>query len=242
MELRGKLVADASEPQLSGFRVTASFREIVAPADAADPQTLASATRSAAAAEDGTFVVVVPDAPLRSGPIVLRAIRPDGLVAGSIELPADTAGRDLELPVTLGVPTVVGASDDPTLGAQLKYTGRVIDTAGRAAPPQLVVVLWAVAPGTERAAPVSVAETAAGGYFAGPWRGDSYASAFAVVSGGAPVPIVLDEGRLPFRIIVVVPSLPGAKEKEKDCACPEAPPRAPDAIDLVENPEAFAAD
>jgi Papain-like cysteine protease AvrRpt2 len=87
-----------------------------------------------------------------------------------------------------------------------------------------------------------VATTSAGGYFAGPWRGEAYASAFAIVSGGEAVPIPLQEGLLPFRIIVVLSKLPEAAPKESGCDCPEAPPRAPDAIDLVENPEAFAAD
>lgn len=230
MELHGRLVVE-ERTRFSGFRVTASYREA-----------LAEARKIADVAADGTFVVVVPEAKDRSGPIVLNAIRPDGLVAGSLELPHDTDGRDLTIPVTLGTPTRVDDSDDPTLGAQLKYTGRVIDTAGHAAEAELVVVIWAVPAGAAKAAPVSVAKTSAGGYFAGPWRGESYASAFAVVSGGTAVPIPLQDSLLPFRIIVVLSRLPAAEPKEKDCKCPEAPPRAPDAIDLVENPEAFAAD
>jgi Papain-like cysteine protease AvrRpt2 len=242
MDLHGHLVVDGSAPEFSGFRVIASFLEVVTPAKDDTPATLTPATRSAAVASDGTFVVVVPEKEQRSGPITLKAIRPDGLLAGSTELPAGTGGRDVALKVTLGAPTTVETSSDPALGAQLKYTGRVIDTAGHPAEPELIVVIWATLAGAQKAAPVSVATTSAGGYFAGPWRSERFDSAFAVVSGGAPVPIPLQEDRLPFRIIVVVPTLPSPKPKPADCECKETPPRAPSAIDLAENPEAFAAD
>jgi hypothetical protein len=242
MELQGHLVVVGRAPLFSGFRVTASYLEIVPPANAAEAPVLTPASKSAEVAEDGSFVVTVPDAALRSGPVTLQSIRPEGLVTGTLELPQDTSGKDLKLPAVLGVPTVVEPSTDPTLGAQLRYSGRVIDTAGHPAEAELLVVIWAVPIGISKAAPVSVAKTAAGGYFAGPWRGDAYTSAFAVVSGGPPVPIALEEKLLPFRIIVVVPALPAAKAKEEDCHCPEAPPRAPDAIDLARNPQAFAAD
>lgn len=243
MELRGQLVVARRRPTFSGFRVRADFREVVASAGAGSPGPLVPSARSADVAPDGAFAVTVPDAERRSGPITLRAIRPDGLVAGSIELPSDTDGSGLRVPVTLGVPTTVQPSDDPALGARLRYTGRVIDTAGRAAEPDLIVVVWAVPAGAEKAAPVSVARTTTGGYFAGPWPGDRYDRAFAVVSGGEPVPIPVEEERLPTRLVVVVPRLPAARPRAENCACPPAsPPRAPDAVDLAANPAAFAAD
>src|SRR5204863_362833 len=83
------------------------------------PPAFAPATRLAAVDADGTFVAAVPDAAQRSGPIALRAIRPDGLVAGSAELPAGTRGGDTALKVALGTPTKVETSGDPALGAQL---------------------------------------------------------------------------------------------------------------------------
>src|SRR5436190_19046003 len=112
MDLHGHLVVDGTAPDFSGFRVVASFLEVVAPGKAATPATLAPATRLAAVDADGTFVAAVPDAAQRSGPIALRAIRPDGLVAGSAELPAGTRGGDTALKVTLGTPTKVETSGD----------------------------------------------------------------------------------------------------------------------------------
>lgn len=241
MDLKGKLVA-GRRARLSGFRVTADFQEIVQPAADGRSEILAPATRTAEAAPDGSFTLTVPEAEARRGPLTLRAIGPDGLVAGSIEVPPESEGRAVRLPVTPGVPTQVEASEEPALGAQLRYTGRVIDTSGHAAPPELIVVLWAVQAGAAKAAPVAVAKTTTGGYFAGPWPDDRYHQAYAVVSGGEPVPIPLQEERLPIRIMIVLSALPGPKPKDEHCECREAPPRAPGAGELGENPQAFAAD
>jgi hypothetical protein len=237
MEIKGKLTAKRGT-RFSGFRITADYQEILQERT----EIVAPASRSTDAADDGSFTITVPDAKERRGPVLLRAIRPDGLVAGAIEAPESGDGGALRLPVTLGVPTMVEPSDEPALGAQLKITGRVIDTAGRAAEPELIVVLWAVQAGATKAAPVSVAKTTAGGYFSGPWPTGRYDSAFAVVSGGEPVPISLEENRLPLKIVIVLPVLPQAAPKDEDCDCRQTPPRAPDAADLGGNPEAFAAD
>ena len=137
MEIKGILTAGRGA-RFSGFRITADYQEIVQPAGDGSPEVVAPAARSAEAADDGTFAVTVPDAKARRGPVLLRAVRPDGLVAGSIEVPEGGDGGALKLPVTLGEPTLVAASEEPALGAQLRITGRVIDTAGRAAEPELI--------------------------------------------------------------------------------------------------------
>jgi len=241
MELKGRLI-DRRTRDYTGFRVAAEYQEILAPAEEDRAETLAPARSSAAVATDGTFSVPVPEADARSGPMVLRAIGLDGLVAGQLDLPHDNDGRNLRLPVTLAPPVVVAPSDDPTLGTQPKYIGRVISTAGQAAEPGLVVVIWARQPTANEAAPVSVAITAEGGYFSGAWPPAAYAEAFAVVAGSAPVPIPLSNAHLPRRIMVVLPTLPAPPPKAEECECPETPPRAPNLAELGENPQAFADD
>ncbi len=247
MKLKGRLIAEA-EADFTGFRVVAEYLETVVVGGDGDNGEEATAvrrraTKTTAAAADGAFEIILPPPPSpRNSPITLRALRPDGLVAGSLEVSPRGGGRLLRLPVRLATPTTVEPSGEPALGAQLRYTGRVIDTAGNSAAAGLVVVIWAARTGDEKAAPVSVAETASGGYFSGPWPEETLAEAFAVVSGGEPVPIGLEDDRLPRQIVVVLAALPEPPVKDEDCQCPEAPPRAPDAVDLAENPETFAAD
>ncbi len=241
MDLIGKLTSRRIR-DFSGFLVTADYQDIIVPATEASPAVTAPGRSAANAAADGSFTMAVPDAEARSGSISVSAYGPDGVVAGQTELPADSDGRNVRLAVTVAPPVLVEPSDDPTLGTQPKYIGRVIDTAGRPAAPGLIVVLWARAPNANKAAPISVATTAENGYFSGPWPADQYAEAFAVVAGGAPVPIPLVDDHLPRRIMVVLPELPAPAPKAEDCACPEAPPRTPDLNELGENPQAFAED
>jgi hypothetical protein len=56
------------------------------------------------------------------------------------------------------------------------------------------------------------------------------------------VPIALEENHFPRQLIIVVDEVPAPEGKEIDCGCAEAPPRAPDTIDLATDPEAFAKD
>jgi hypothetical protein len=246
MDVKGRLTAKGY-PSFTGFRIVAEYETPVAdemPPDGSQPPATIRGrrTRTVAAAADGTFTVTLPDTRLPIAGIELRAVRPDGLVAGSVEVPEGQAGRLLRLPVTLATPTTVEGSGEPALGAQLRYTGRIIDDAGRAAVAGLVVVIWAARPGAEEPAPVSVAETATNGYFSAPWPDDVFPRAQAVVSGGEAVPIVLEDGRLPLRFVLVLPVLPSPPAPEEDCSCPRTPPRAPDAAELAANPEAFSAD
>ncbi len=241
MDLTGKLTSRRIR-DFSGFLVTAYFQEIIIPAADTSPAVTAPGRSAVNPAADGSFTLAVPDADARSGPLTVSAFGPDGIVAGQTELAADSDGRNVRVAVTVAPPVIVEPSADPTLGAQPKYIGRVIDSGGGAAPPGLIVVLWARAANANKAAPISVATTAENGYFYGPWPPNPYAEAFAVVAGGAPVPIPLVDAQLPLRIMVVLPELPAAPAQPADCECPETPPRTPDLEELGANPQAFAAD
>src|SRR5918996_1017953 len=92
MEIKGKLTAKRGA-RFSGFRITADYQEIVQPAGDGRAEVVAPALRSTDAADDGSFAVTVPDAKERRGPVLLRAIRPDGLVAAVALDPPGGGGR-----------------------------------------------------------------------------------------------------------------------------------------------------
>jgi hypothetical protein len=238
--LRGKLVAAGVE-DFGGYPVTATFEERV-PVDSDGDGLFVPGRRDTLADRDGVFELELPDPADRRGPVTLTVFGPDGLPAGGRELGPDLPADPVELAVDRRPGTTVQPSDDITLGQQLKYTGLAIDPQGRGAPADLVVVIWARAAGPDPAAPVSVTRTAAGGYFSGPWPSTPFAEAYAVLAGGAPIPVPLEDGLLPRRIVLQVPVL-APPDKEEDCSCPaDAPPRAPDAVDLASNLEAYATD
>ena len=195
-----------------------------------------------AAQPDGTFDVELPDPDGRQGPITATAFGPDGLPAGERVVPADVPADPVELPVTTHPGTSVPPSEDPALGQQLKYSGLALDPEGRGVPADLLLVLWGRQDAGDALAALSVTRTSAGGYFSGQWPARRLADANAVLSGGAAVPIPLEDGLLPRRIVLQVPEITAPPEKDEDCSCPDGPPRAPDQVDLTANAEAYAGD
>ncbi len=224
---------------LDGYGVTAFFDERVA-LDGEDE--FVASRREATLERDGSFFVELPDAEGRQGLIELTAFGPDGLAAGATTVPEEGPFDGVVIEVRAVETTEVVTSPEITLGEQVKFTGRVIDPSGRGAPAGLLVVIWARKSGSEEPSPLSVTTTSAGGYFSAPWPSDVIAEPFAVVSGSDPIPIAVVEDRLPLRIVLVLDEFPEPAATDDDCACDDAPPRAPDAVDVAENPEAFAAD
>ncbi len=234
--LQGTLTgAGAAGP--AGFSVVAAFDEQVQIGQAGSfvPTRVTAAVRP-----DGGFTVQLPDPYQRRGPVTLTALAPDGLPAGELVVPADVPADPVEVPVRPRAGTPVQPSDDLALGQQLKYTGLALDPEGRGVPADLLVVLWGRDRPADASAALSVTRTSVGGYFSGLWPARRLADAHAVLSGGAPVPIPLEDGRLPRRIMLQVPAIPPAPAKDDDCTCPDGPPRAPDQVDLAANTEAYA--
>ena len=237
--VKGKLTGAGD---FTGYRVSAAFQ---VPVEGAPDGTTALDRRTAEVAADGSFVLELPDPAKRVEPTTLTVTSPAGVQLEQVELTNAKLADPVELAVTNPpAPTTVETSTDPTLGRAVTYSGRLIDPAGAGAPAGVLVVLWGIPPGGGQgdASPLDVASTSAGGYFFGPWPDDELDKAFAVVAGGDPVEIALDDKRLPTRFAVVVPELPPAPAAEEDdCEC-DAPPRGADATTLAENSEAFAAD
>lgn len=137
-----------------------------------------------------------------------KAYGPDGLPAGSTTVPHGGRFEAITLTVSVPAPTGVEPSPDLALGQRLKYSGRAIDREGRGVPRDLLVVIWARARDGEGIAPVSISRTSTGGYFSEHWPSQSFMEAHAILSGGEPIPIPLNDGLLPMRIVLVVPSIP----------------------------------
>ncbi|PWU56092.1 hypothetical protein DLJ47_07555 [Micromonospora sp. S4605] len=238
--LRGTLDATGVH-DFTGYAVTARFEERLT-VDAAEAVFVAG-RRDAVVERDGAFALDLPDPADRRGPVTLTAFAPDGLPAGGRVVSADLPTEPVEITVVARPATEVPPSEDLTLGQQLKYTGLAIDPRGRGVPSDLLLVIWARAD-AEPAAPVSVTRTAVGGYFSGPWPSRGFAEAYAVLSGGPPIPIPLEDGLLPRRIVLQAPALPAPPPKPDDCDCPDptVPPRSPDQVDVAGNVEAYASD
>ena len=193
---------------------------------------------SALAATAGAYSIELPDAGTWSGPLALSVVAGSGVKLGGVDGlgPADQL-TNLDIAVAADVPpVVVEASDDPALGAVARFSGRVITSRGDGQRAGLLVVIFGMAPAVAEPRAVAVAQTIAGGYFAGDWPADVLAKAFARVAGAAPIDIPLDGDRLPRTILLVEDVVPEADGSGT------TPPRAPSAEDLAAQPDAFAAD
>src|SRR5262245_12860457 len=241
--ISGRLVAADRDRAFAGYRVVALFQEQVAldngDATGRGAEPFLPSRRVAAVKIDGHFQMSLPPKELWQGPLSMYAQNANGVRLGEAAVDPDALEK-VEIPVGKDPgPEVIPPSDDPTLGQRIKFTGRAIDNQGNGLTPGLMVVFWGVPPGgaPEDRFPVAIAQLTTGGYFSGTWPPDILASAFAQIQGSAPIGVDLDGEHFPRRVILVAerPTSDGANGST-------TPPRAPDAVDLAENPAAFAAD
>ena len=201
-----------------------------------------AARRDTVADRGGRFRLELPPPSRRQGPITVTALGPNGLPAGEVVVPADVPAGPIRIEVVTAPPTSIRPSTDITLGAQVRYHGRVIDVVGDSVPAGLLLVVWGRRETGEPADPLSVTKTTTGGYFSAPWPSHRLVDAFGVLAGGAPIPILLDSGHLPRQVLLVSAMTPADPAAGTDCTCTTAPPLGSDPTDLAANPEAFAAD
>ena len=237
--ITGKLNAQQTT-DFSGYHVAATFEQKMDLGGGASE--FIPVRVGTAPAPAGTFQMEIPDKEQRRGPIAITVAGPNGLPAGNDEIPEDGPFENIRIDVLPCDPTIVRPNPDITLGAQIKYTGRAIDPTGRGLASNLLIVIWAREESAEAEAPVSIARTADGGYFSGPWPSARYERAFAIISGGDALPIPLESNHLPRKLILIAEAIPTTPTKNTECDCPSEPPRAPDQIDLASNPQAFATD
>ena len=208
------------------------------------------AARIAAVDANGAFAVTLPDKGGWRGPLLLVAAAPTGVVVGSRALEEGEVTEKIEIAVTPLAPPTVAPSGDPTGGQRIRLTGRVLHRRGRRRarrPPGAAV---------RRPRRHHRGLSAAGGADHG---GRLVLRALA---GGPAGPRLRDRRRrradpraarlrpVSRTVVLKVASLPEPaahdhhdQDDEENCACATtAPPRAPDPLDLVNNPAAFSAD
>ncbi len=206
-----------------------------------EPQLTVPIAGSVPAAEDGSFRIELraPADPIE--PILVRASSPDR----SETVEQQIALADLDDEITFEVEgfrpfTIAPKPPEETERAYIR--GRAIDSSGAPVNVGLGIVLFGVdevqngEPGPRRV--IGVSRTQTGGYFTLPWVPDPFASVFATIAGGTPIPIRLEDGgRLPRTTVLVTDRLP-----EPTTADSSTPPRVPEPEDLTTNPAAFSQD
>lgn len=242
LTVKGILVAEGRR-DFSGYRVNATYE--VPMGNDRNAEGTVTDRRIALVERSGEFVMELPEKDQRAGPVTFTVISNLGLETTRVTPNVDELGETVKIEVgEADEPTVVIPSTDPTLGATVSYSGRVIDEMGTGAPTGLIVVIWGVPPGGAPASayPLAVSKTSAGGYVTGLWPADELDRAFIRVGGGQPVAIdVTADKRFPLRWVAVLASLPAQTQHDEDCGC-DGLPRAPEAGDLATNPETFAGD
>ena len=244
--ISGRLVSPDAGRDFAGTRVVALFEERISVSEPQlDPATgaatnalFAPSRRVAAAAADGSFQITLPPKDDWREPLSLYAESLTGIRLGEV---AVAAGRTTEIELPVGPekgPEVIQPNQDPTLGKNIRFSGRAIDEQGKGLNPGPLMVFWGVAPGAsiEDRFPIAIAELTTGGYFSGTWPPDILGQAFAEIAGGEAIAVPLEGERFPLRVILV------ARNPTTGPTNGTKPPRAPDGIDLASNPEAFAAD
>ncbi|MFI0446842.1 hypothetical protein [Actinomadura sp. 6N118] len=231
----------------SGHRVELSFREVTLVDRGPElPPEQVMVVRSTAAAlpAGGSFELRLADIKLVSVPITITVTTPDGTELVRRSLTVQQLQQEIVLEATPATPFVIRPSDDPTLGAKVRITGRVIDELGREVPPGLPVVIRGVPKETPAAPPrvLAATSTQASGYFSADWVADLLHSAHGTFAGGQPLPIPLTaDDRLPTRVILLT-RLSDALVAEADCGCEAVPPLGAEPADVALNSGAYSQD
>lgn len=222
------------KPDFTGYRVTADYER----AYQTGGQARLPASQSTAADADGRWRMTLDFQPC--GEVRLTVRTAPGVEVGSRT--ADDFSRQLPIRITdAPSPVLIRPSRVPAYGRAVRLTGRALQPDGSGAPAGLPVVLWAKPDGGPPL-PALVTGTTDSGYFSGEWPSGSFADAWSTVGGGEPIPVRLVNGRLPQVVLLVVPAQLEVQPLEQECECRTAPPPAPEAADLVANPQAFSQD
>ena len=239
LELTGivRTIGSGANQSVAAFRVTASVVRSTRVTPGGDETIDVVAAGTGVVDIDGNFRLTIGGDGDPRPPVTITVSTPEGVQAHRAELTLEQAKSPITLRVK-GLPQLeITPSGDPTQGALVALTGRVVDEKGTAVPAGLPVVLWGAAAGDGAAQPLVVTQTQSGGFFSGDWVSTTLASAFGRVAGSAPVPIALDDAnRLPRRVLLVL-DVPDATPDGDG-----KPVVAPAPVDLATNPAEFSQD
>ncbi len=201
--LRGRFRTSSAEASYEHHRVYLVFnrpaKEIVG-VNGSVPSVLSTTVEP-----DGSFSLEV------SGkvtpPVTLELRAPDGAVLYRRHFSGIDELRDLEALVDPAIPPSTQPHPDRYRGLRAKLKGRVIAQEGAFNTCGLQVLIWARADGEETYRVVFSAVTTEGGYFTGEAPRERYEEAYAQVAEVPKhtVPLRLEDGFLPERVIVVIP-------------------------------------
>jgi hypothetical protein len=235
----------------TAYTVSIAYQHLISIADGSKPQQVAvREVRSAAVAPDGAYQLDLPEFTEISAPITANVSAPNGIEVAKVDLAKKDLQNAVDIEATPFLPLAI--QPNPNADPKPRLSGRVIDDEGRLVPAGLPIVIWGL-PAAEAAPPAGavgpsgdtrplvITQTQIGGYFTGDWVPDSLSRADGVVAGSASVPIPLDKGQLPARVLLVT-RLPDSAFAADDCGCGAPPPRVPGQTDLTQNPAAYSQD
>lgn len=246
---QGKLIPSEDNISVANYAIEIRLRSIIKTSDDDKEGLSIPVSGSARALETGNFKIEILTEGDLNGPVNIVVSAPDGTEVEQKEMPLERALKPLNIKIKTIPKYDVQTSNDPTLGQRFRVNGQVIEERGRKIPSGLPIVIWGIPKIDDQEKvpqrPLIISETQSDGIFAGNWVSDELRQAFGIVSGGESIPIPLDEtGRLPKQILLVInlDEIDINEDSNESCSCDEAPPRAPDPIDLTTNPAAFSQD
>lgn len=239
MEAIRGVIESSTGANFVGHRVQIEFNEPV-DVEGMVPAGTRTAVRTAAVESDGSFSVPLPAGQTVRGPVSVSYLAPDGTILKREVVAETTAALRTRLAPAASAELVV--HPDALKGQRARLTGRVFDERGGR--PHRTVRILARRSGSPADGPMEVvfdARSTAGGYFTGEYPRGPFAAAQLEVEGSQrSMPIALRDGALPRSLPVVVELPPD--DMLDDCACDDAPPRAPDPEDLALGGDAFTQD
>jgi hypothetical protein len=253
LTIEGQLKAKDEEtsPSLSEHLVEMFFTRSIPPERlAASAGLTINDKASAHTGGGGSFRLLVAGAGDISGPTVRFVVSaPSGKRVDDESVAVGAIREPITLHVAALPRTELETPAKPDPPPVLHVTGRLVDTACKPVPSCLQVTVFGRpvtnGGGAGDPVPIMAARADRSGAFFGDVANQQYAEVSAVVSGGnAPIPVALEDGRIPARMMLVTEfpaSDPGAPAAD-ECRCRDTPPRTPTQADIVDAPDTYSVD
>ncbi len=199
---------------------------------------------------NGAFRFFLPNQELLGGKsVTISVFAPDGEQLGTqsysfgslnAAILSENAEDDTQ-PLILHVdPKVIQFNESsPVLDAYRKVAGKVIDISGEQKAAGVQIVIMAsddqnAAVDSQTYHPIFSAQTDRGGYFFGRVDNKTHELAYGLIAGleGAPIPVTLDNKKIPKNLILVA----DLSELPNEAVSSGVTPKLPDANDLVRSP------
>lgn len=243
-QVRGKLSGGDSE-KFAEHRVVVSFRHKAIMKDDEDAKLIwVSAEEQAQVADDGSFILLLPEKGKLESALAIKVLAPDGEILRHEEISHAALQGGLRLEVEPKKRRKIKQRDGRERREPGKLRGQVLDLAGKRKAVNTRVDLYARGPNDKDFQPVFSARTDSQGYFFGDYPHGKFEEAYGVVAvaGQEKVPVRLKEnGVFPHKVILGI-TMPEAKAADEDCSCKALVPRNPDSEDLVSASETYSVD